>query len=85
MTHYAGAAGARTDDRPQSEADKQGWAGYLRERVLFVKRFPCVEGAKYPDYGCNAETYTEGSFMELESLAAPVALQPRESVTHVER
>jgi hypothetical protein len=65
-------------------ANKQGWAGYLREETLFVKRFPFVEGAEYPDCGVNFETYTDGGFMEVETLAPLVTLEPGESTTHVE-
>ena len=80
----------RTDekyDEPQKigAANKQGWAAYLLGDVLFVKRFPFVEGAKYPDYGCNFETYTAGSFMEIESLGPLAQLEPGQSVTYVER
>jgi len=66
-------------------ANKLGWAAYLRKDVLFVKRFAYVEGANYPDYGCNFETYTDGDFMEIETLAPLGKLQPNETATHVER
>lgn len=64
--------------------NKLGWAGYLRDKTLFIKRFPYIEGANYPDYGCNFETYTDGDFMEVETLAPLVKLEPGESATHVE-
>ncbi|HYP29653.1 MAG TPA: hypothetical protein VE262_23270 [Blastocatellia bacterium] len=66
-------------------ANKQGWAAYLREETLFVKRFPYQEGAVYPDYGCNTETFTAGSFIELESLGPLTRLEPEASADHVER
>ena len=81
----------RTDssivDRPQKvgAGNKQGWAGYLRDGKLFVKRFDYIEGAKYPDDGCNCETYTDGDFMEVETLGPLTTLQPEDSTTHVER
>jgi len=50
-----------------------------------VKRFPYIEGATYPDCGCNFETYTAGDFMEVETLAPLTKLQPNESVTHIEQ
>lgn len=65
-------------------ANKQGWVCYNRENLLFIKRFPYIEGANYVDFGCNFETYTEGSFMEVESLGALSLVQPDASVTHVE-
>ncbi len=65
-------------------SDRQGWAGYLKQDVLFIKKFPYVEGAEYPDYGCNCETYTAGNFMELESLGPLSIIEPGCSVVHVE-
>lgn len=80
----------RTDENikePQKigVGDKQGWAGYLREGTLFIKRFPYIPGAAYPDYGCNCETYTEGSFMEVESLGPLTVLEPEQSAIHIEQ
>jgi len=65
-------------------ANKLGWAGYLREGELFVKRFPYIEGAKYPDYGCNFETFTKGTFMEVETVGPLAKLETNQSATHVE-
>src|SRR5262249_498495 len=63
----------RTDDKneePQKVgiANKQGWTAYHLNRTLFVKRFDYKEDANYPDYGCNTETFTKGSFIEVETL-----------------
>ncbi len=79
-----------TDDaRPKPQkigvADKQGWAGYLRQGTLFVKQFPYHEGRTYPDGGCNCESYTAGPFIELESVGPLHILEPLESAEHVER
>jgi hypothetical protein len=65
--------------------NKQGWAAYKHGATLFVKRFAYEEGATYPDYGCNCETYTAGDFIEVESLAPLRRLEPGASVEHVER
>ena len=65
--------------------NKQGWAAYARGATLFVKRFAYREGASYPDYGCNCETYTAGDFIEVESLAPLCRLEPGESAEHEER
>ena len=64
--------------------NKQHWAAYAHATSLFVKTVPYTEGASYPDYGCNNETYTAGSFMELETLGHLQKLAPGESATHVE-
>lgn len=66
-------------------ANTRGWAGYLREGTLFVKRFPWNPTATYPDYGVNTETYTSGTFIELETLGPLVRLEPGESTAHEER
>ena len=65
-------------------ANKQGWGAYLRGKTLFVKRFPYVEDADYPDHGCNFETYTAGSFIEVESLGPLVLLEPGQSAIYTE-
>lgn len=65
-------------------ANKQGWAAYQLGDQLFIKRFPYVEGAKYPDSGCNFETYTAGDFMEVEDIGPLTNLDPGESVTNIE-
>lgn len=66
-------------------ANKRGWSGYVVGGTLFVKSFTYEEGAAYPDYGCNNEFFTAGSFMEVESLSPLKRLEPGESVEHVER
>lgn len=65
--------------------NKQGWAAYHRRETLFVKRFAYEEGASYPDYGSNTETYTAGSFIEIESLGPLRHLEPGMVVEHEER
>lgn len=80
----------RTDEaRPEPQklglGNKQGWAAYHRRGNLFVKRFSFEEGASYPDYGSNNETYTAGSFIEIESLGPIRRLAPGEAATHEER
>jgi len=66
-------------------ANKQGWASYVHNDTIFVKRFAYLEGAHYPDYGSNNEVYTAGSFMEIESLGPMCHLEPGESTNHAER
>lgn len=66
-------------------ANKQGWAAYHRAETLFVKRFSYSEGASYPDYGSNNETYTAGTYIELETLAPLQRLEPGDEATHDER
>jgi hypothetical protein len=63
----------------------QGWGAYLRNRTLFVKRFGWLKDATYPDFGSNTETYTAGTFIELETLAPLSRLAPGASAEHTER
>jgi hypothetical protein len=62
-----------------------GEVGYLREGVLFTKRFDPAADAPHPDLGCNVEIYCDESSIELESLAPLVRLGPGDSVRHDER
>jgi hypothetical protein len=66
-------------------ANKRGWAAYMLDAALFVKRFVYEEGASYPDMGCNNEVFTAGAFIELESLSKLSALEPGETLEHTER
>lgn len=61
-----------------------GWAGYVRENQLFVKTFDCVPGAKYADFGCNFETFTNDEMLEVETLGAFTKLEPGQTVAHTE-
>lgn len=65
-------------------ANKQGWAAYIRKGTVFVKTFDFSDAFDYPDEGCNCETYTAGSFMELESVGPFHQLEPGESALHEE-
>ncbi|MPZ16874.1 MAG: hypothetical protein GEV06_02990 [Luteitalea sp.] len=65
--------------------NKQGWAAYLREGALFVKRFSYQEDATYPDFGSNTEVFTEANFIEVETLGPLGRLEPGQSLEHVER
>jgi hypothetical protein len=65
-------------------ANNEGWAGYLRKDVLFVKRFEKPSPAPYPDLGCNLEIYANSTFLEMETLGGLVRLSPSESITLTE-
>jgi hypothetical protein len=49
-------------------ASTAGWLAYWRDGILFRKSFDLHPGAIYPDGGCNAESYCNDRFVELESL-----------------
>lgn len=61
-----------------------GWGAYWRNGDLFLKRTKVVESAQYPDFGCNFEVFTNGDFLELETLGPIVRLKQGESTIHTE-
>jgi hypothetical protein len=60
------------------------WGAYYRQGYLFVKRARVIEGARYPDFGCNFELFTNPDYLELETLGPLTELQPGQSVSHQE-
>lgn len=78
----------QTDDGTPTKlglAHKEKWIAYLNGDGLFVKSFDYVEGATYPDFGCNFETFTNSEMLEIESLGPIRMLQPGESAEHTEK
>ncbi len=64
--------------------DQQGWMAYWLDEVLFQKTFEVHAYLEHPDYNCNAETYADSDFVELESLAPLTSLAPGVSTRLVE-
>ncbi len=62
-----------------------GWLAYAVAAHLFVKTFPYLVGATYPDDGCNAEIFANGDFLELESLGPLREIRPGARAIHEER
>jgi hypothetical protein len=75
---------------PHSSPTKLGlmhrmkWVGYLTRHALFIKTFGYEEGATYPDFGCNFETFTNAQMLEIETLSPLRTLAPGDSVEHTE-
>ena len=61
-----------------------GWLAYARDGHLFVKTFDYARDARYPDLGCSAEIFINAEFLETESLAPLVTLEPGAAVEHIE-
>ena len=61
-----------------------GWGAYFRNGHLFVKKVKVETGAKYPDFGCNFEIYTDAHSLELETLGPLRNLKPGETAEHIE-
>lgn len=66
-------------------AHRTGGVGYLNAGTLFVKHFEYREGATYPDWGVNFETFTNEDMLEIETLGPVLKLEPGKSVEHTER
>lgn len=65
-------------------AHRDKWVAYHRANTLFVKSFVYLEGAIYPDHGCNFETFTNQEMLEVESLGPLVSLAPGAATEHAE-
>ena len=61
-----------------------GWLAYWIDGVFFKKTFSAQTGVSYPDNNSNAEIYCNEDFVELESLAPFIELEPGKSVVHTE-
>lgn len=48
--------------------NEDGWAAVVNHGQIFLKNFSVNIDGEYPDYGCNFETFTNGIFLECESL-----------------
>lgn len=75
---------AKTEPNKIGVFNSHGWSACAWDDALFIKKYSALDGKTYPDMGCNFETYTSGTFMEMESLGPMVTLQPESDVTHTE-
>ncbi|GIP37860.1 hypothetical protein J31TS4_11400 [Paenibacillus sp. J31TS4] len=66
-------------------SNEQGWAAYLLNGQLFVKRFSFAANGRYPDFGCSFECYVSDHMVELESLSELTMLAPGSAIEHVEQ
>lgn len=64
--------------------NRHGSAIYSNDGVVFKKIWNVIPNAVYPDYGCSFESYTNRLFLEFETLAPLVTLEPNQSATHEE-
>jgi hypothetical protein len=60
-------------------------AAYLLGSDLFIKRCQADANAVYPDFHCSFEIFTNGDFLELETLGPLADLAPGATLEHVER
>lgn len=59
-------------------------AGYQLGSSVFVKSVPVSKAGTYPDLGASFELYTDGNFLELETLGPMQTLLPDETCWHDE-
>lgn len=77
----------RQTDRPPIKiglCHPEGWAAYVLGDHLFIKTVPLIEGAIYPDFGSNFETFTNADFLELETLGPLKRISAGETMLHTE-
>jgi hypothetical protein len=66
--------------------NRNTWAAYLLRGELYVKRVKADRPVSaYPDFGCSFETFTNGDFLEQETLGALVRLDAGRTVVHTEQ
>ena len=61
-----------------------GWSAYWNEGATFVKYSTVNLKATYPDLGSCFELFTNGDFLELETMGPLFSLAPGKTSTHVE-
>ncbi len=64
--------------------NENGWMAFLKNGSAFIKKFGFVEGAKYPDNGCNCESYTCKNYTEAECLSPVQTIAPGACAEHKE-
>lgn len=64
--------------------NENGWMAYLNNGNAFIKKFGYIEGASYPDNGCNCESYTCKNYTEVECLSPMAKLPAGETAVHKE-
>ncbi len=62
----------------------EGWAAYINDGLLFIKRFDPTNHNTCPDLNSNLETWTNDEILELETLGANQEVQPGGCITHIE-
>ena len=77
-------------DPNNSDAQKLGmfnphtWGAYVLNGEVFIKQAVGDVHASYPDFGCSFETFTNGEFLEMETLSPLKKVAPGETVEQTE-
>jgi hypothetical protein len=65
-------------------SNEEGWAAYINNNHLFVKKYKHKHNARYPDGGVSYETYACDYMLEMESLSPLFILKPDDELVHIE-
>jgi hypothetical protein len=65
--------------------NQERWAAYFNKGQVFIKYISVEEGVEYPDGGCNFESYTNGTMLEIESLGPLAVIEPGEEIMLLEQ
>lgn len=76
----AAQSGRREDESKIGVDSGQGWAAYLLDGTLFLKRFPHDPDGQYPDGGATIEVYSSYEFLELENLGPLTTIASGEEI-----
>jgi hypothetical protein len=73
-------------DQPQKIglSDWRGWLAYWVDGQTFVKYTTPGIGGEFPDFGSRMEVFSDGKFLELETLGALSDIEPKQTVQHEE-
>jgi len=80
----AGQSGRRDDESKIGVDSAQGWAAYLVDGTLYLKRFPHDPAGNYPDGGASIEIYSSAEFLEVEQLSPLTTIQPGQEIVFPE-
>lgn len=61
-----------------------GWAAYINENTMFIKKHVHFLQENYPDFNSSYETYTCDFMLEMETLSPLYKIGPNETVDHIE-
>ena len=64
--------------------NKQEWAAFYLNNVLFVKSFEYDKNVIYPDFCCNNEIYICKDFLEVETLGPLTNIAHQKAIEHTE-
>ncbi|CAN5420668.1 hypothetical protein BH11ARM1_BH11ARM1_04210 [soil metagenome] len=62
----------------------QGYAAYVLDGNTYLRRFAAIEGANYPDGGCNFETFSRQDMLEVETLSPMQIVESGAFAEHTE-